>query len=1249
MPSSHWGDVKRRFDISEVKVATWRDPSLSIHPSRGRPSVMSRISVADAAKPYVPTYKYKIELPKPPVPTDDEMSDAERHYPKHKVDCESDTADVIGASIEDADVVSVLTADTAAETSAELVTVDVLEGTAPGADTEAMRKSAATEEEHIASIEEHIERISEHDVADAASDSEVQVEVVPLVESIIDKEVPQDTVDSALETVTSSDSVADIMEGDPGHENLHGLPPDRLDPITEAMLQRLLDEPPPSSVDPTGNVDLEALLAGTPPVLATNIVKDIDIGETSETSDKRVSFAAGTPEPKPTVRKKKASSSSKSKKRKKVTAAQIEELPDDIVAILDEYIEPVALTPPEPAALEAAMIEPPDDVLVHVVNVGESELAVLDRSSEGSMVDTAPNAGLSGLDPTRQSIDDILKGLVVPPTALLPPSTEVASPLKTKSKSKSSKVKTSSSKSKTNEGNSSKSKHKTEVPVHQEVAGLGIDNTFDVTVPLIATAAVFDGHDDQDDTLPNLTDKELEDILGHAHDMGSTAATIIEPGTALESTSDAAEPEVLSDRDDFDSQIDSGIPELQRNLQPPLVLKCEAIENEESQHVDIEGTVAITREEAIDAVATEKDEHCEVSSDIPVAFPIDLGSFIDAPDGDDTAPDNLGAPLIAEQDAQSASGDSILPGDIEVEDMVSSTTMADLDADLMMPTPPDLLTSKPDGVLASETPAERIDDFDFDLDEIGVDVAGEGMGEVNDISQGVTTSALDNHMLANARELSPVPGPLPNSKVADIDIVDYSELQELVARGEVDRDSQNTFTDGEAPSAMTADISTPDGLIDDLDAGLLKDIDLVPTDLPKGSVDEMRTLAEDADAAAEAHGILDEHIPITINSRTLATKLDLKPFTSVPEALSADPLQEPRIVDEGSARVTEEAPLLAEEVSPVVDSAAAAAVAAITAIVADAPPSPTLSRGSKRRSNGWSRPVKKPGDSVALGKSDTGRASKRSSRTVKSGGDTPASSRRYAVSAEEDEERRRRRRARKEEEAARAREEQLRREEEDEERRLRHDARRAARKAAMKEAEEAARRIAREEAEAEAKREAESRRRKRERRDNVVERSRDDKPSREDPKGKSRPTLLKAFSVTSGSSRTNAGLLVRTSSDAPRSPTLRRSATDSTAPQSIRDGDASRPTSKRTSTRGHQREDKVDDTPVTQIEDVAVPASPESPKSHRSHRSRDEDGDHKSKRPHRSRRDSERRGRRPTLDSQTKKPSFLGSLMRAFS
>ncbi|OQN97030.1 hypothetical protein B0A48_16834 [Cryoendolithus antarcticus] len=1248
MPSSHWVDVKRRFDISEVKVATWRDPSLSIHPSRGRPGVMRTISAADAAEPYVPTYKYKIELPKPPEPTDDEMSDAERHYPKHKVDHEPAAADLSEASIDCTDIVSLLAADTAAEMSTELDTVDVFEGTAPGADAEAMTKSAASESEHIASAEEHIERISEHRFADAASDSEVQVQVVPSVEPTIDNEVFQDTMDSALETVTSSDSVPDIMEGDLGHENIHGLPPDHLDPITEAMLQRLLDEPPPSSVDLTGNVDLEALLAGTaPPVLATDIMKDIDIGETSETSDKRVSFAAGTPEPKPTVRKKKASSSSKSKKRKKVTAAQIEELPDDIVAILDEYIEPVALAPPDPAALEAAMIEPPDDVLVHVVDVGESKLAVLDRSSEGSMVDTAPNAGLSGLDPTRQSVDDILKGLIVPPTALLPPSTEVESPLKTKSKS--SKVKTSSSKSKTNEGNPSKSKHKTEVPVHQEVAGLGIDMTFDVTVPLIATAAVFEGHDDQDDTLPNLTDKELEDILGHAHDMRSNAATIIEPGTALESTSDAAEPEVLSDRDDFDSQVDNGIPELQRNLQPPLVVECEAIENEESQHVDIEGTVAITREEAIDVVATEKDEHCEVSSEIPVAFPIDLGSCIDAPDGDDTAPDNLGAPLIAEQDAQSASGDSILPGDIEVEDMVSSTTMADLDADLMIWTPPDLLTSKPDGVLASETPAERIDDFDFDLDEIGVDIAGEGMGEGNVISQGVTISALDNDMLTDARELSPVPEPLPDSEVADIDIVDDSELQELFTQGEVDRDSENTFADGEVPSAMTADISALDDFIDDLDAGLLKDIDLVPTDLPKGSVDDMRTLAEDADAAAEAHDTLDEHIPITIDSRTLATKLDLKPLTSVPEALSADPLQEPKIVEEGSARVTEEALLLAEEVSPVLGSAAAAAVAAITAIVADAPPSPTLSRGSKRRSDGWSRPVKKPGDSVAPRKSDTGKASKRSSRTVKSGGDTQASSRRYAVSAEEDEERRKRRRARKEEEAARAKEEQLRREEEDEERRLRHDARRAARKAAMKEAEEVARRIAREEAEAEAKREAESRRRKRERRDNVVERSRGDKPLREDPKGKSRPTLLKAFSVTSGSSRTNAGLLVRTSSDAPRSPTLRRSATDSNAPQSIRDGDASRPTSKRTSTRGHQREDKVDDTPVTQIEDVAPPASPESPKSHRSHRSRDEDGDRKFERPHRSRRDSERRGRRPTLDSQTKKPSFLGSLMRAFS
>lgn len=71
-------EVRKRFNFKELNVATWRNPYESIHPARRGPGLLTTISPADAAKPYMPTYKYQIKPPaKLPDPTDDEESSGE--------------------------------------------------------------------------------------------------------------------------------------------------------------------------------------------------------------------------------------------------------------------------------------------------------------------------------------------------------------------------------------------------------------------------------------------------------------------------------------------------------------------------------------------------------------------------------------------------------------------------------------------------------------------------------------------------------------------------------------------------------------------------------------------------------------------------------------------------------------------------------------------------------------------------------------------------------------------------------------------------------------------------------------------------------------------------------------------------------------------------------------------------------------------------------------------------------------------
>lgn len=52
--------VKKRFNIKEIRIATWRDPALSVHEAR-RGGKTPKVSPKDAAKPFIPTYKVRYD------------------------------------------------------------------------------------------------------------------------------------------------------------------------------------------------------------------------------------------------------------------------------------------------------------------------------------------------------------------------------------------------------------------------------------------------------------------------------------------------------------------------------------------------------------------------------------------------------------------------------------------------------------------------------------------------------------------------------------------------------------------------------------------------------------------------------------------------------------------------------------------------------------------------------------------------------------------------------------------------------------------------------------------------------------------------------------------------------------------------------------------------------------------------------------------------------------------------------------
>lgn len=68
MSATNLDAIMKRYKFSDISIATWRDPALSVHPARGGPTP-TFVTPDAAAKPYTPAYKVKYNLP--PKATDD--------------------------------------------------------------------------------------------------------------------------------------------------------------------------------------------------------------------------------------------------------------------------------------------------------------------------------------------------------------------------------------------------------------------------------------------------------------------------------------------------------------------------------------------------------------------------------------------------------------------------------------------------------------------------------------------------------------------------------------------------------------------------------------------------------------------------------------------------------------------------------------------------------------------------------------------------------------------------------------------------------------------------------------------------------------------------------------------------------------------------------------------------------------------------------------------------------------------------
>lgn len=838
---------------------------------------------------------------------------------------------------------------------------------------------------------------------------------------------------------------------------------------------------------------------------AGNGTEMVDAPSTTEEhpDDRRVSFAPGTPEPKPTARKKKGT-----KGKKKRVAVPMDSLPPDVMAMLDGAFDdlppPPPPPPPAPPAVDECLVapdeatadSPSDEVspLEDTAKLNSPAAAALDESTQqDTNLDEAPFESEKPLDgfqdgPTEEAAPELSlppvdandsAPLETPeadaesdhPAALpaAPPPPENLSVEEIPSRKKSSK----SGKDK----DRSKKKSKTK---SIEAAGLGID--FLPPVPNL---------EDIFDHLPPPPPPPPEFDIGEAVQGEYVDVTTHEGAIdALDQPACAGDVSLAADPESENSEDSK-----------PNVPETPSAEAPSAPEVDDEVSPSTEPDKPSKA-----DESPESTTLVAAASPADSGVGLE-----------------------------------EMEQDPFSTEDAKLDG------VQDTLDEKDSGEQSGS--AVDVPEADEKAVEVADEVAEEALAD---------TPAEEQLAEEPADELPPVEDapalePEPEEHATEEPVADAPAAEEPVADAPAAEEPAADAPAAEEPAANGAAVENT--IAKDLVGDIAADTEATNTDSDDAHGEDGAPAAESGSGPNEE----DQLPPPSEDAPAETTTLDTGASEGCADEASAEPDLEVVPQSEEPTGPNLDVPGTVEEVVPpealeVPAAEEQAAHETPTGSLEDpeavAPPSPNLSKGSsheshRRKADHWER--KHADNALKEVLEDTKVLLRSHASKGKEGvriADQPRRSRRLSFAAEEDEERRRRRALRKAAATARLVEEERRLIEEEERRRIRHEARKAARKAA---AEETAR-IAREEAEAAARREAEIRRRKHRSRDE----DRDSHSARPRREAKavlpvtSVPGLPKALSLAKGESvhktpliRTHGGAY-RPASDQPLSPETTR-------------------------------------------------------------------------------------------------------------
>jgi hypothetical protein len=1282
MPSENLQDIIKRYKFAGVATTQWQDPFASVLPYRGGGKFT--VSPQAMAKAYTPVYRYPINPPKPPKPIDDEVSDSEGDEDdkdgKHDFFLQNEkNAKRLFKEVIPTDVDILPSNDDTQPTSTSGQAAIPEEGLSQTGDQVTDVAPPPTVEDDM-----HTEDTLQPDDTGLVSEEpaalldEAQIDdTPPLVDNHSTPEDTQPPEDLSItaDTTPSDDSskqedslaIAEpataamndeeaaepiLMEtpGDAAGEPVAGddtqvsgdqpatteQPADPSADTTVIMSEECQEDPSPpppapdppteSSKDLTGTIDIATEVPDEPPAPQSPHV------------DKKVSFAPGTQEPAPTIRKKKGSAGGKKKKRKQ-NANHTNPMPDDIVAIVDEgaaqlsaddivvIIEEsvpqmslddiVAIIDEgvgQPIDVDAASQPPPieeplpalapEDALTLKVDVGTSERAV--PSADNIQAVGEPESKDNHAEsPATEEIASTDSAPGHDPEPLAPAESTAGSDTK------------STEPASDNHGDKSKP--------------LSVKDRVAMFENPPATAAAVGGSSKPPDVASPVVIDESSATTPEARDP-TTASSINAQEALVDDTTMPTPPEVPApplEQDDDEGQDSAHGPApdtvIGEVLDGPGAQEAEA-EVEDAEQVpdqpDSLESEAVVQGESTSSPTTDapvETETAEIGPEVEVSDQVlEQCEPVEAEDAEQESiasattdgasceteaegnvPEYKATEQVPEQSDPPESGEAMLP--------TVTTDNAPIEADAPANEPAhgeaEQVVDEPD---SSQEPFQ-----DAQVAAVEIETTGEGANEpaIDDTTTldaaGDETDADSATVDAQEPEAAEFVAPGNWEGVSEDNVAPFVKSEEPAAVGVVDVNDEVPF---EPPTAAAED----DGVQEDAASQVALDVDPAVSETQEAPPDVTKNIEPSTPKPRKEEA--------EISSPPQSTTKD-RPAPSQPEDASKDDLT------------------LEEEPHP--EPAAA-------------PHSPALSKdSSKRKQEAWTRHHKASAEiSKPIDHSDTKRRH-RSTRTSR--GEDRYRSHRPAMTPEEDAERQRRRRARKaEEERKRA----------DEEReKLLHA---KIEKAALKAAAEEARKLVRE------KEEEKERKRARRRRDSVLVRDKEvdntspsrridsSQPQPTSPKLLHRPTLPipKALTDTNGESFTRAGLLVRTSTSidahrasggsAPRHRREREPKQQTSSPllyevSAPRSGKGERSRRLHRSGHGGERTRERSDVPRDVEREGAGSGS-----RHSSKRYTEGSLEGKEERPRRSsRRESERRERRPVVREE-KKTSFLGSLMRAF-